>query len=61
MTVMSVGSALGFGVLCCGAPSGGAFGCSGGLVVPGGVEGEFAELFAGGGVEDADVQVLDED
>jgi hypothetical protein len=33
---------------------------SGGLVVPGGVEGEFAEEFAGGGVDDADVQVLDE-
>ena len=33
---------------------------AGGLVVPAGVEGEFAEQFAGGGVDDADVQVLDE-
>jgi len=31
-----------------------------GLVVPGGVEGEFAEEFAGGGVDDADVEVVDE-
>ena len=53
--------ALGFGVFCCGAAPGGAFGCAGGLVVAGGVEGEFAELFAGGGVDDADVQVLDEE
>jgi hypothetical protein len=30
------------------------------LVVPGGVEGELAQQFAGGGVDDADVQVLDE-
>jgi hypothetical protein len=34
---------------------------SGGLVVPGRVEGEFAEQFAGGGVDDADVQVLDQE
>jgi len=33
---------------------------AGGLVVPGGVDGEFAEELAGGGVDDADVQVLDE-
>ena len=33
---------------------------SGGLVAAGGVEFEFAEQFAGGGVDDADVQVLDE-
>jgi len=31
------------------------------LVVPGGVEGEVAEEFAGGGVDDSDVEVLDED
>ena len=31
---------------------------AGGLVVPGGVEDEFSEQFAGGGVQDADVQVL---
>ena len=43
-------------------------GCSGrgsgwpscGLIVAGGVEGELAEEFAGGGVDDADVEVLDE-
>ncbi|GAA4748845.1 hypothetical protein GCM10023328_34170 [Modestobacter marinus] len=34
---------------------------AGGLVVAGGVEGEFAEEFAGGGVDDADVQVLDQE
>jgi len=34
---------------------------AGGLVVPGGVEDQFAEQFAGGGVEDADVQVLDQE
>jgi hypothetical protein len=33
---------------------------SGGLVVAGGVDGELAEELAGGGVDDADVQVLDE-
>src|SRR5580700_4001542 len=33
---------------------------AGGLVVAGGVEGELAEEFAGGGADDADVQVLDE-
>jgi hypothetical protein len=38
----------------------GAAGFAGGLVVAGGVEGEFAEQFAGGGGDDADVQVLDE-
>jgi len=32
----------------------------GGLVAPGGVEDEFAEEVAGGGVDDADVEVLDE-
>ena len=31
-----------------------------GLVVAGGVEGELAQELAGGGVDDADVQVLDE-
>ena len=31
-----------------------------GLVVAGGVEGEVAEHFAGGGVDDADVEVVDE-
>lgn len=36
-------------------------GFAGGLVVPGGVEGEVAEEFAGGGVDDADVEVGDED
>ncbi len=39
---------------------GGSFGCSGGLVVAGGVDEELAEEFAGGGVDDADVKVLDE-
>jgi hypothetical protein len=34
---------------------------AGGLVVAGGVEGEFAEEFAGGGVDDADVEVVGED
>ena len=33
---------------------------SGGLVVACGVEGELAEELAGGGVDDADVQVADE-
>jgi hypothetical protein len=33
---------------------------TGGLVVPGRVEGQFAQEFAGGGVDDADVQVVDE-
>ena len=40
--------------------SGGAFGCSGGLVVAAGVEGEVAEDFAGDRVDDADVKVLDD-
>jgi hypothetical protein len=31
------------------------------LVVAGGVEGELAQEFAGGGVDDADVEVLDEE
>jgi hypothetical protein len=31
-----------------------------GLVVPGGVDGEFADEFCGGGVDDADFEVLDE-
>ena len=39
--------ALGFGVFCCGAARGSSGG-AGGLVVPGGVEGQFAALFAGG-------------
>jgi hypothetical protein len=39
---------------------GGALGCPGGLVVLGGVEDELAEELAGGGVDHADVQVLDE-
>ena len=34
---------------------------AGGLVVAGGVEGELAEDFAGGGVDDGDVEVLDEE
>ena len=33
---------------------------AGGLVVAGRVEGQVAEQFAGGGVDDTDVQVLDE-
>jgi hypothetical protein len=33
---------------------------AGGLVVPGGVEGQFSEEFAGGGVQDPDAEVLDE-
>jgi hypothetical protein len=33
---------------------------AGGLVVAAGVEGELAQEFAGGGVDDADVEVLDE-
>ena len=33
---------------------------SGGLVVPAGVDGELAEEFAGGGVDDADLDVLEE-
>jgi len=39
----------------------GPFGCSGGLVVAGGVEGEVAEEFAAVGVDDADVVVLHEE
>jgi hypothetical protein len=38
----------------------GAWWPAGGLEVPGGVDGELAEQFAGGGVDDPDVQVLDE-
>ena len=34
---------------------------AGGLVVAGGVDGEVAEEFAGGGVDDADVVVVDEE
>ncbi len=41
-------------------PWGRSLGCSGGLVVAGGVDEEFAQQFAGGGVDDADVEVLDE-
>jgi hypothetical protein len=33
---------------------------AGGLVVAAGVEGELAQQFAGGGVDDPDVEVLDE-
>ncbi len=40
--------------------AGGAFGCSGGLVVPGRVDGQRAEQFAGRGVDDADIEVVDE-
>jgi len=40
--------------------SSGGRGAAGGLVVPGGVDVEFAEELAGGGVDDADVQVVDE-
>jgi|SRR5450755_1740963 hypothetical protein len=47
---------LGPGLFLCGAGW-----AAGGLVVPGGVEDEFAEQFAGGGVEDADAQVLDQE
>ena len=36
------------------------FGCAGGLVVASGVEDQFAQQFAGGGVDDPDVEVLDE-
>jgi hypothetical protein len=43
---------------CCGCGSGWA---SGGLVVAVGVEGELAEQFAGGGVDDPDVEVADEE
>jgi hypothetical protein len=48
---------LGFGVF---ASAGGSGWAANGLVVAGGVEGEFAEEFAGSGVDDADVQVVDE-
>ena len=34
---------------------------AGGLVVLGGVEGEFAEEFSGGGVDDAYFEVVDEE
>ena len=34
---------------------------AGGLVVAGGVEGQLAQDLAGGGVDDADVEVLDEE
>jgi hypothetical protein len=47
----------GIGLFVC---AGWAPGFAGGLVVPGWVEGEFAEQFAGGGVDDADAQVLGE-
>ena len=40
--------------------SGSAFGFAGGLVVAGWAGGEFAEEFAGGGVDDADVEVVHE-
>jgi hypothetical protein len=52
---------LGFGVSAfAGCSAGGAGWSAGGLVVPGWVEGEFAEEFAGGGVDDADVEVVHE-
>jgi hypothetical protein len=38
----------------------GAWWFAGGLVVPGGVEGKFAQELAGGSVDDADVAVADE-
>lgn len=41
--------------------SGGAFGSADGLVVTGRVEGELAEGFAGGRVEDADVEAFDDE
>lgn len=40
---------------------GGSLGGSGGLVVAGGVQDELAEDLAGGGVDDGDVEVLDEE
>jgi hypothetical protein len=40
--------------------AGGALRCSGGLVVASGVEDQLAEQFAGGGVDDPDFEVLDE-
>ncbi len=49
---------MGFGPFGFGA--GWAFGGVGGLVVAGGVDGELAEEFSGGGVDDADVEVVDE-
>lgn len=50
-----MGSAVSFGVSACWSGW-----SSGWLVVVSGVDGEFAEEFAGGGVDDADVQVLHE-
>jgi hypothetical protein len=40
--------------------SGGALGCSGGLVVLGGVDDQLAEELPGGGVDHADVEVVDD-
>jgi hypothetical protein len=40
--------------------AGAADGCSGAVVAAGGVEGEVAEEFAGGGVDDAHVEVVDD-
>jgi hypothetical protein len=40
--------------------SGGALGCSGGLVVLGGVDDQLAEELPGGGVDHADAEVVDE-
>ena len=37
------------------------FGGAGGLVVAGGAEDQIAEQFAGGGFDDSDVEVVDED
>jgi hypothetical protein len=49
---------VGSAVLCL---AGGAWWASGALVALGCVEDQLAEEFAGGGVEDADVEVLDQD
>jgi len=49
---------VGSAVLCL---AGGAGWSAGALVALGCVEGEFAEEFAGGGVDDADVEVVDQD
>src|SRR5262249_56529141 len=51
----------GFGVAGFAERSGGrSWRAAGGLVVAAWIQGELAEQFAGGGVDDADVQVLDE-
>ncbi len=48
----------GFSCLCFG---GGSAGSAGGLLVAGGVDGQLAEEFAGGGVDDADLKVVAEE